>query len=270
MDRPFVILDTETATLAGAPHLVELGAVRAVRGDAVEHFESLVRSQVPIEPEATDIHGIDEDDVRDAPAPEEVLERFREFVGDDWMVAHNAGFDARVLGFEYERYGLAPPDGPVLDTLALARALLPESPDHKLGTLVDHLGLDTGTAHRALADAVACWQVLEACVDRLGGWDALTEAELLRRGGSPATLAQAGPQRPRRHASVVRRLERARREGAEVRLVYGGSSESPVPLPVRPGLLYTSRERAYLEGECLLTGTIKTYRLDRVHRVELA
>ena len=67
MDQPLVILDTETATLRGAPHLLELGAVRVERGEIQERFEALVRPEVPIDPEASDFHGIGPEHVADAP-----------------------------------------------------------------------------------------------------------------------------------------------------------------------------------------------------------
>ena len=53
MNRPIVAFDTETATLRGAPHLLEIGAVRIVDGDIVEHFEALVRPEVPVEAAAS-------------------------------------------------------------------------------------------------------------------------------------------------------------------------------------------------------------------------
>jgi hypothetical protein len=106
--KSLVFMDTETATLRGAPFLLELGAVRVVDGDALETFQELVLPPVPIDPDATLVHGIDEAQVRQADFAPAVIERFREFVGDDWMVAHNASFDARVL------LGVAsrPPRGP--------------------------------------------------------------------------------------------------------------------------------------------------------------
>jgi DNA polymerase III epsilon subunit family exonuclease len=269
MVRPLVILDTETATLRAPPHLLEVGAVRVVAGEAVEHFERLVRPDVPIQAEARAIHGIGEDDVRDADEPRSVLADFAEFVGDDWMVAHNARFDAGVLGFEYARRELPAPRGVVLDTLPLARRALPEAPDHKLTTLVEHLLIEGGKPHRALGDAVAAWRVLEAGVARAGGWSATSDAWLLREGGARVTLAGAGPSRPRKPVQVVRALERASREGARAWLWYGERGEAPLRLEVFPRLLYRWSERDYLEGECARSGSLKTYRLDRVRKVEL-
>ena len=268
MNRPLVAFDTETANLRGAPHLVELGAVRFVDGESVEHFERLVCPPVPVEPEARAVHGLGDDELRAVPEASEVLAEFRLFVGDDWLVAHNAKSDAHVLGFEYARCELAAPTGPVLDSLALARHALPDAPDHKLATLAEFLALEHEPCHRALPDAVACWQVVEAAIEHMGGWNEVGEAELLKRSGIPQTLATAGPERPRRHRAHVRRLERARLEGERVELVYGDTHDTPARLGVYPRLLYRIKQRSYLEGECASSGTLKTYRLDRVQRVE--
>lgn len=273
MDRkhahpPLVVLDTETATSSGPPHLLEVGAIRIEDGEVAQHLGRLVLPQVAIDPETTLIHGIDEDDVRNAPLAHEVLQELSALCEGAWLAAHNARFDAKVLAFEYARAELEPPTGPWIDTLALARSVLTEAPDHKLGTLVEHLGLDAGTLHRALADAVACWQVLEICIERSGGWDAIGKSALLGRGAAPITIHAHAPGTPTRPAARVRRLERARREEELVRIVYGGSVGAPARPMVLPRFLFQDRDKGYLEAECQASGSLKTYRLDRVQRVE--
>jgi len=264
MDRPLVVLDTETATVQGAPHLLELGAVRVVAGEVADEFEALVRPEVAIEPEASAVHGIREEDVRGAAEAAEVLAAFRDWVGDDWMAAHNAPFDARVLGFEYARRRLAPPPGPLIDSLALARRHLPDAPDHKLATLTQVLELEDGPAHRALSDAVYCWKVIEACLERAQGGPSAA-AELLGR-GAPLTIAAAAPPSPPM-ARRLRPIEAALEAGASVTLLYGEGAEPPARIEVRPRFLYRHRGKGYLEAECARSDTLKTYRLDRVRRV---
>lgn len=260
MSRPILSVDTETATLHGPPHLLELGAVRAVDGEIVDHFESFVCPEIEIDPGATAIHGISAEDVRSAPVVAEVLEAFRDWAGDDWLVAHNASFDAHVLGFEYARAGIDPPPGAMYCSLKLARKRVPDSPDHKLPTLADHLEIEVDALHRALADAVTCWKVVEACLADGG--------ELLRDGGPPTSIAGNGPARPRRFPQRLRKLDAACRDRASVTLLYGGDADSaPARLPVRPRLCYQGRDHAYLEAECELSGILKTYRLDRIQRV---
>lgn len=268
--QPLIAFDTETATLDGAPHLLELGAVRFLDGEALDHFQALALPEVPIDPGATAIHGIADEDVRDARPTAEVLDAFAAWAEDAPLLAHNARADAWVLAFEYARHRTTPPAGPLIDTLALARKHLPDSPDHRLDTLVEHLELDAGERHRALPDAVACWQVVEACVAVRGGWSAALLAGLVADAGIGATLATTAPPRPTRRPSIVRALERAARADEPVRILYGSGDATPAPLDVRPRMVYRGKKHSYLEGECAQSGLLKTYRLDRVHKVEHA
>jgi DNA polymerase III epsilon subunit family exonuclease len=262
--RPIVFVDTETATLQGAPHLLELGAIRVEDGEVVDEFEELVLPRVEIDPEATDIHGIDDSMLRTASPAPEVLARYTEWVGDDWMGAHNAAFDARVLGFEYARAGLEPPPGPFLDTVALSKTHLGGAPDHKLETLCQYLDLEPGDHHRALADAVWCWQVFEACVEQAGGAEEVALTQWLGR--SPMTISSRTPGPPRLNARL-RSLERATREEVLVTLLYGEGMAKPTPLPVHPRFLFERGGKGYLEGECGRTGLLKTYLLNKVRGV---
>ncbi len=270
MDRPLVVLDTETATLLGAPHLLEIAAVRVVDGEIVGTFESFVCPRVPIDPEATAIHGIDEHEVRSAPHPEAVLSAFSSFAGEDWMAAHHAPFDARVLGYEFARARLEPPRGLMLDSLRLSRRYLRDSPDHKLPTLCEHLALEVDVHHRALPDAVHCWKVIEACIERMRAGaeaaDPLTAvgaARLLAECGRPISITMARPGLPRLPRRL-RGLERALEVGATVSILYGEGPQRPVPLDVQPRFLYVRRGKGYLEAECRRSYLLKTYRLDRI------
>jgi DNA polymerase III epsilon subunit family exonuclease len=271
MSRTLIVFDTECATARGAPHLLEIGAVRIADGDVVGHFEALVRPDVPIEPEAFEVHGIDDDLVRNARSAPDVIADFLRFAGDDWLVAHSVAQDAVVLGFEAARHQLDLPDSLMLDTLKLARHCAPEASDHKLDTLVQHFEIESDVHHRALADAVSCWKVLEACLEVLNEREDAESGreagflELLARAGTRTTLAGSKPRIPRL-PQRLRRLERACREREAVTLLYG-EDDAPSRLLVRPRILYAMGERSYLEGECQRSGTIKTYRLDRVQRV---
>lgn len=264
MDRPLVVLDCETAAPAGAPHLVEIGAVRVEDGEIQDSFQELVCPPVPIHPESFAIHGITDDDLRRAPFAAEVLPRFSEWVGKDWMAAHNAGADTRILGYEYARAGLEPPCGPFMDSLALACVHIPEAPDHKLDTLRQHLDLEEGEGHRALTDAVHCWKVIEECLERAGGLSQAWSSELLGR--NPLTIARRRPGQARM-SPRLRPLERALAAGEPVQLVYAREDGAPTPLHVQPRFLFERRGKSYLEAECQSSGLLKTYLLERVRKV---
>lgn len=266
MTRTIVAFDTETATARGAPHLLELGAVRTVGGEIVDRFERLVRPEVPIDRAASDVHGLRDEDVIDAQSAPVVLEAFTRWCGDDWLVAHNAAFDASVLAFEAARHDAALPSGPLLDTLKLARRCLPEAPDHKLETLCEHLGLDVEVHHRALADAVSCWLVFDECRARLvSALDVEGFGEAIARGAVLPTLALARPKTPR-IPQRLRPLVDACATRAPLTLLYGEEG-APAVLPVVPRLVYELGSHGYLEAECVRSSTLKTYRLDRVRRL---
>jgi len=267
MSQSIVVLDTETATLQGAPHLLEVGAVRVQDGEIQDSFERFVRPEVEIDPEATAIHGITEDDIRDADDPATVLGDFFAWIGDDWLAAHNAPFDAKVISFEARRQSIRElPPGVFLDSLPLSRKYIPESPNHKLVTLTEHLDLEDGPHHRALSDAVYCWKVLEECWERAGGLVKVSPTELLTGAGRPLTFTTAAPDIPRLPRRI-RALGGNLESGEETTLLYGSSDEQPATLKVRPRFAYRRRDKDYLEAECCHSGILKTYRLDRVQKI---
>lgn len=153
--RDVVILDFETTGLS--PRLgdraIEIGAVRLRGGHVAERFQSLMQPGQRISSFIEQYTGITNAMLADAPPAATVMADFAAFCGEDPLVAHNASFDQRFLDAERALIGLAPTP-PFACTLLLARRLLPDAPDHKLGTLVRHLGIPAaGAAHRALADA---------------------------------------------------------------------------------------------------------------------
>lgn len=138
--------------------VVEIGAVGLRGGVVVDTFHALVRPRRPVEAAATAVHGYRDADLAGQPLFEEVWPRFRAFVGDRVLVAHNGhGFDVPVL-----RRLAAGLEGSAtltcFDTLPLARALFPDSA--RLEHLADRFGVEKGRAHHALDDARTLGQVL--------------------------------------------------------------------------------------------------------------
>jgi len=106
-----------------------------------------------IPPFITELTGITNAMVAEAPPAAEVMRAAARFVGDAPMVAHNASFDSKFWQAELAHAGLTAPQ-PFACTVLLSRRLYPDAPTHKLGPLVQHLGLPRAErAHRALADA---------------------------------------------------------------------------------------------------------------------
>jgi DNA helicase-2/ATP-dependent DNA helicase PcrA len=153
--RDYTAIDLETTGKDPATcHVVEIAAVRVRRGQAVAEFTSLVKPTIPIPPDATRTHGISDADVANAPSFAEAWPRFREFCGNDIVVAHNGyNYDFKVLHrLAGTLHGLG-----TYDTIPLARELVPES--RSLEHLAAKYGIDVGQSHRALPDAHALAKV---------------------------------------------------------------------------------------------------------------
>ena len=98
--------------------------------------------------------------LKGAPAIEDIIPEFMEFIGDAVLVAHNASFDYGFLKNALKKTGFSYPDNSVLDTLALSRALYPRLKNHKLNTLAEELGVSLDNHHRAVDDATATAGIL--------------------------------------------------------------------------------------------------------------
>ncbi len=129
-----------------------LAAVRYVDGREVDRFVSLVNPGVPIPEKATEVNGITDAMVSDAPVAADILPAFLAFVGCSKVVAHNSDFDLRILAYELALAELGMLDNAVVCTLRMSRQHL-SLPSYRLGAVADHLGVAVDGAHRALADA---------------------------------------------------------------------------------------------------------------------
>lgn len=160
----YTVVDIETNGLS--PDLCEIIEVSALkcRGDApTDSFSSLIKPSAPITRFITELTGITDDMVKDAPDAESVLASFYGFVGKDIIIGHNVNFD---VNFLYDNLRLKNGlilDNPFVDTLRLARRALPALCNHRQTTVAAHYGISTVGAHRALRDCEIC----NACYQNL-------------------------------------------------------------------------------------------------------
>ncbi len=185
IDARFVVVDLETS--GGAPHLgaaiTEVGAVKVKGGEVLDTFSTLVNPRHPIPSYITDLTGIDDALVNDAPPIESVLPDLFHFLEDEStvFVAQNAPFDLSFLKYAAREHGHPWPPFRVLDTAILARKVLTreEAPNCKLGTLAQFFGTEITPNHRALDDAKATVDVLHGIIERLAGFGVFTIEEAL-------------------------------------------------------------------------------------------
>lgn len=161
-DLVFVALDIETTGFSYySDRILEIGAVRFTTERTLDFFEQLINPQLDqIPSNATDVHGITLEMVKDKPTLKEVLPRFLEFCQNAILVAHNANFDLNFIKSGLAAHGLGR-DLPhrVVDTLVLARVAFPGRESYKLQDLAHDLNITAYEAHRAKDDARVCAEV---------------------------------------------------------------------------------------------------------------
>ncbi|MCS6837276.1 MAG: 3'-5' exonuclease [Bdellovibrionaceae bacterium] len=164
----FIAFDIETTgTVAGVDHIIEIGFVRFINGEPESTFSTLVDPGIPIPVEAQKVNHINDEMVKGRPRLEQLLGPLTEFCGDLPLVAHNAPFDMAFLTHAYLQYELPTPRGVVIDTLLLARKIIPGLPNYKLGTLTAHFDIASGEFHRAQQDAIYCGEVYLKLLSRI-------------------------------------------------------------------------------------------------------
>lgn len=152
---PIAVIDFETTGMSPSQgaRATEVAIVLLEGGQVVDRFQSLMKTGVWIPAFITELTGITNAMVQAAPDAATVMREAARFVGSAPMVAHNAGFDSKFWQAELALADVPAPHA-FACTVLLSRRIYPEAPTHKLGPLVDHLGLPrAGRAHRALADA---------------------------------------------------------------------------------------------------------------------
>ena len=151
----FVIFDVETTGLSpvDGDRIIEIAAVKVKEGKVVDKFYSLVNPQRSIPSQATQVNNITEDMVVSAPLAADILPQMINFIGGACVAGHNVRFDLNFLCYELAIIGRRLNDQtPAVDTLKMARDLLPYLSNHKLAYLARSLGVVVDQTHRAMAD----------------------------------------------------------------------------------------------------------------------
>ena len=167
LDDTYVVFDLETTGFSPIKDkIIEIGAVKVERGKITERFSTFVNPKVPIPFQITQLTSITDQMVMDAPDIEMVLPKFLAFVGDAVLVAHNASFD---VGFIEQncRYQNMIPDFTSVDTVAMARILLPTLSKFKLNVVANALHISLENHHRAVDDAGATAEIFVKFVEML-------------------------------------------------------------------------------------------------------
>ena len=143
-DLTYVIFDTETTGFNPGlnDQMIEIGAVKIKKGEVTERFDELINPNRKLDPVITNLTGITDEKLKDADTEENVTKRFKEWIGDLPLVAHNATFDKNMLDMAYHKYNLGKLENPIIDTLMLSRVINQDLKRHSLSALAKHYGMN--------------------------------------------------------------------------------------------------------------------------------
>lgn len=164
----YIVFDIETTGLdTNNDSIIEIGAVKVENGIIIDTFESFINPGFPIPYFITQINGIDDDLVENAPYPGVVLQKFKAFVsGSEFIIGHNAKrFDYPFLESEFRRNGIRFEGMTCKDTIWEAKRRYKRLPGYSLAKLCEHFGIVNQTAHRALSDVMATYELYEKLLE---------------------------------------------------------------------------------------------------------
>ena len=149
----YVVFDLETTGFSSAKDkIIEIGAVKVENGEITDKYSTFVNPKIPIPFRITQLTSITDEMVMESPEIETILPQFLKFVGDAVLVAHNASFDVSFIEENCRRQGIEP-DFTSVDTVGLARVLLPTLSKFKLNVVAKALNISQEHHHRAVDDA---------------------------------------------------------------------------------------------------------------------
>lgn len=162
----FSIIDIETTGGSSKHHRITEIAIYVHDGTSViDSYSTLINPECSIHYFISNLTGIDDKMVKDAPKFYEVAQKIVELTSNTIFIAHNVGFDYgfifqefQSLGFDYKRKKLC--------TVQLSRKLLPGMGSYSLGKLCNKLNIKINGRHRAAGDALATVKLFEILIEK--------------------------------------------------------------------------------------------------------
>ena len=191
--QDFVVFDIETTGFSPVENrIIEIGAVKVCGGKIVDRFSAFVNPEVPIPFEIEKLTGIRDDMVVDAEKIESVLPKFLEFSEGCMLVAHNAGFDMSFIMENCDRQGISH-DFTYVDTVGMARVMLPAQSKHTLDAVAKTLGVSLVNHHRAVDDAEATAEIFVRLIEMMAKDGITTLAQINEKGKASPDIIKRLP-----------------------------------------------------------------------------
>ncbi len=191
--QDFVVFDIETTGFSPVENrIIEIGAVKVSAGKIVDRFSTFVNPEVPIPYEIEKLTGITDAMVIDAQKIECVLPEFLKFCEGCMLVAHNADFDMGFIMHNCDKQGIAH-DFTYIDTVGIARIMLPTHAKHTLDAVAKALGVSLENHHRAVDDAEATAEIFVKLISMMEKEGITTLAQINERGKASPDIIKRLP-----------------------------------------------------------------------------
>lgn len=268
LDRPwrdytFVAFDTETSgKFPLVAEIVEVAAVKWQGGKIIDSLQTLVKPKGLIREEVIAIHHITNEMVADAPQMAEVLPQFDSFIKGAIHLAHNAQYDLGFMAYEYEKLGMPLPKEMTLDSCRLAQVAFPESENHRLATLIGHLGIKVSAAHRALDDSKACLEVALQSMEKINKEGTLDN--IVKTQGDGVFYWGSFSRKDLLTHEIYGPIIEGCEKSLVVEFTYKGGTVSKQPRRMTPQGFVKNPRGPYVVGLCHIDNIEKRFYLNRI------
>ncbi len=256
----FCFLDLETTGLHPqyGDRICEIGLLKTKNNKIIDSYSSLINPHMPVSPGASEINGITDKMLHNAPSFETVVERVLEFIEGTVIVAHNAPFDLNFLGVHLYNLRITFPKNPVIDTLILARAYYQFS-SNTLTNIASYFGIDVSGVHRALGDTKITKEIFHIFLDDFRQKRKInTLYDLLELNGGSITFPTYG------EIILPPEIEECLRAKKKLRIRYISARGNETIRTIKPVDIVPYQDYTYLISHCLLREKRRTFRLDRI------
>lgn len=168
LPNDYTIIDIETTGLdTKYDEIIEISAIKIKNNEIVNQFSSLIRPKFKIDDFISTLTGITNEMLENAPKLEIIISEFINFIGDDIIIGHNVNFDINFIYDYYKKYCNKDIKNDFVDTMRIAKKLLPQSNSYKLEKLLEYFNINVSIHHRALSDCESTFKLyneLKKCI----------------------------------------------------------------------------------------------------------
>ena len=156
----YVLVDIETTGFSPVKdEIIEIGAIKVEKNKIINEYNELIKINETLSPFTTKLTGITDEMLQTGKEISEVLKDFIHFTGDSIIIGHNVTFDLGFLSYNCKKYLNFNLNNDYVDTMCIARKLVPNSINYKLGTLANFFNVSYEGAHRGLKDVEITYEV---------------------------------------------------------------------------------------------------------------